>query len=251
MWPDVIDLHTFYQSPLGHVAQRAVRGHVREFWPSVTGLNVMGLGYAIPFLRGWQEDAKQLVAVMPARMGVMAWPRERPNVTTIAHEIELPFADLSFDRILIVHGIEFSEHLRELLREVWRVLADGGRVLVVTPSRRGIWARMDHTPFGHGHPYSTAQLHRILRESLFAPIKSDRALYVPPSRRRFMLASAPVWEKLGSRWLRPLAGVTMVEAAKQIYGGTLMPARRARLSYLPVRPRVARAERASCGREGK
>ena len=47
----------------------------------------------------------------------------------------------------------------------------------------------------------------------------------PPVVTITVLASAPVWEKLGSRWLRPLAGVTMVEAAKQIYGGTPVPAR--------------------------
>lgn len=225
MWPDVVDLHTFYHSSLGHVAQRAIRAQIRQFWPNVTGMSVLGLGYATPYLRAWREEALHVTAVMPARMGVMPWPPDHGNLATIAYETELPLADLSMDRILLVHGLEYSAHLHDLLREVWRVLAEGGRLLVVAPSRRGIWARLDHTPFGHGHPYSTAQLHRILRDAMFAPMRSGRALFVPPSRRRFVLASAPVWEKVGQRWLKPLAGVTMVEASKQIYGGTPVAAR--------------------------
>ena len=45
-----------------------------------------------------------------------------------------------------------------LLREVWRVLAAGGRLLAVVPNRRGVWARIDTTPFGHGRPYSRSQI---------------------------------------------------------------------------------------------
>ena len=30
-----------------------------------------------------------------------------------------------------------------MMRELWRVLADGGRMIVVAPNRRGLWARFD------------------------------------------------------------------------------------------------------------
>ncbi len=235
MWPDVVDLHNFYGSSLGHVAQRSIRRKVRELWPNLSGLNVLGLGYAAPYLRPFREEAQRVIQIMPARMGVMVWPTDGPNLACIAHETELPLPDLSMDRILMVHGLECSHHMHEFLREVWRVLADGGRVMAVVPNRRGIWARMDHTPFGHGQPYSTEQIHRILRDAMFAPIRTTRALYVPPSRRRFVLTSAPAWEKIGGRWAQPLGGVVMVEAAKQIYAGTQVPARAARRVKLPAR----------------
>jgi hypothetical protein len=45
-----------------------------------------------------------------------------------------------------------------LLREVWRVLAPNGRLLAVVPNRRGLWARIDTTPFGHGRPFSRGQV---------------------------------------------------------------------------------------------
>ena len=45
-----------------------------------------------------------------------------------------------------------------MLREIWRVMASGGQLLAVVPNRRGLWARMDTTPFGHGRPYSRSQI---------------------------------------------------------------------------------------------
>lgn len=234
MWPDVLDLRNFYQTSLGRVAQRSIRRRVRGLWPNLRGLNVLAVGYGAPYLRPFREEAQRALLAMPASMGVMAWPREGPNLACISHEVALPLPDLSVDRILLVHGLEFTQNLDEFLREVWRVLADDGRVLAVVPNRRGIWARMDHTPFGHGQPYSTEQIHRILRDAMFAPLRTQSALYVPPSRRRFVLTSAPAWEKIGNRWAQPLAGVVMVEAAKQMYAGTEVRGRARRRRKAPA-----------------
>ncbi len=114
----------------------------------------------------------------------------------------------------MVHGLESSENAGHLLREMWRVLSDGGRLIVVVPNRRSIWARADHTPFGHGHPYSMEQLNRVLRQSMFTPVRETRALFFAPSRRRFWVTAAPAWERIGERWFSPLGGVAIVEATK-------------------------------------
>jgi len=222
MWPDVVDLRDFYDSSLGHVARRTIRRHLRAMWPDVTGMNVLGLGYGVPYLRAFQDEAARTVAIMPGRMGVLSWSGaadEAGNLATIAQEWELPLGDLSMDRILLIHGLEYSERQRDMLREVWRVLGDGGRLIVVVPNRRSIWARFEHTPFGNGHPYSANQINRILRGSMFTPMRSAVCLYIPPTRRRFWLSTAPAWENIGARWFSPLGGVTLVEATKQIYGG--------------------------------
>lgn len=236
MWPDVVDIHSFYNTSLGHVAQRSIRRKLRELWPNLSGLNLMGLGYAAPYLRPFRKEAQRALLVMPAQMGVMAWPTDEANLACLSHETSLALPDLSVDRILLVHGLEFTHHMGEFLREIWRVLADDGRMMVVVPNRRGIWARVDHTPFGHGQPYSTDQIHRMLRESMFAPIRTARALFMPPSHRRFVITSAPAWEKIGGRWLQPLAGVVIVEAAKQIYAGTEVRTemRRRRKTIMPA-----------------
>ncbi|HVH83318.1 MAG TPA: methyltransferase domain-containing protein, partial [Steroidobacteraceae bacterium] len=158
MASDVVDLHEFYGSGLGQMARRLIRRKVRRIWPSAKGQRVLGVGYATPYLRQFRDEAQRVIAVMPAAQGVMRWPDGEPNLVTLADEAELPLPDLSADRVLLVHALEHSEQLRPLLREVWRVLADGGRLLVVAPNRRGIWARLDRTPFGQGLPYTMGQL---------------------------------------------------------------------------------------------
>jgi len=222
MYRDVVDLREFYQTSLGQVAIRQLRRRIRELWPDLSGQSVLGIGYATPYLRPFLDEAERVVALMPAAQGVVFWPPDGRGLVTLSDEANLPFADVSFDRVLIMHSLEATEHSRQMLREVWRVLAGGGRLLAVAANRTGLWARTERTPFGHGSPYSTSQLNLMLRDNLFVPERSAKALYIPPVRSRFLLSTAPAWEKFGERWFSTFAGVTMVEATKQIYaaGGT-------------------------------
>ena len=232
---DVVDLHEFYGTSLGQMATRLIRRRLRRFWPSLEGERVAGFGYAVPYLRPFLDEAERVLAVMPAAQGVMRWPQNEPNLVALADEGEIPLPDLSLDRVLLVHALEHSEQVRALLRELWRVLRDGGRLLVVVPNRRGIWARLERTPFGHGLPYTLDQLSHVLRDNMFTPIQSASALFLPPTRSRLLLAWAPALERLGERRLDTFAGVVMIEASKQIYGGALAHAQRKRRRvYLPI-----------------
>jgi len=217
MWMDVVDLRDFYNSPLGGTARRMIRRKIREIWPDCKGMKMLGLGYTTPYLGLFKTDAERTLAFMPAAQGVLHWPNESRSLTTLVDEADLPLEDLSMDRVLIVHAVECSEQLRSLLREVWRVLNGSGKVLIVVPNRRGVWARMERTPFGMGRPYSPRQLNTLLRDTMFTPLRAERALYVPPSRSRMILGSAPAWEKIGYRIFPGFAGVCLVEATKQIY----------------------------------
>jgi len=234
MYRDVVDLREFYQTTLGQVAVRQLRRKIRELWPDLTGQSVLGIGYATPYLRPFLGEAERVVALMPAAQGVVFWPPESQGLVALAEDSSLPFPDMTFDRVLIVHALEATEHSRQLLREVWRILAGGGRLLAIAANRSGLWARTERTPFGYGGPYTTTQLSLMLRDNLFVPERTAKALYVPPLKSRFLLSTAPAWERLGDRWFSTFAGVTMVEATKQIYAaeGTPVTARsRRRLAF--------------------
>lgn len=232
---DVVDIRDFYATSLGQMTGRILRKHVREIWPNVQGERIAGIGYATPYLRLFQEEAERVVAVMPPGQGVLRWPPSGPNLSVLAEESELPLPDVGFDRVLLVHAIERTEALRPLLREVWRLLADGGRVLVMVPNRRGVWARIEATPFGHGQPYTGMQLSRLLRDNLFTPLSTRSALFAPPIHRRLNVAMAPALERMGRRWFPRFGGVVMIEAAKQIYAAAPVARERAkRPMYLPA-----------------
>ncbi|MBY0501523.1 MAG: class I SAM-dependent methyltransferase [Alphaproteobacteria bacterium] len=222
MWPDVIDLRNFYGTRLGHVVRRMIRRKIREMWPNVRKCDMIALGYPTPFLRYYREEARRLVALMPVEQGALSWSRKTPNIVVLTEQNQLPLADKSVSLALVVHALEHTSNPREMIREIWRVLEDGGRLLLVVPNRTSIWARLEKTPFGHGHPYSLTQLNQLLVENTFTPLRAEHALYIPPSQSRVFLSAATAWEKMGHKWFRNLSGVLIVEAEKQIYAGSLV-----------------------------
>ena len=214
------------------VARRFVGRGIRARWSDTRALRVLGIGYATPYLGLFREEAERCLALMPAAQGVVRWPSTRPALAALVEEDELPLTDSAVDRVLLVHALEMSSDPAELLREAWRVLAAGGRLLAVVPNRRGLWARMDTTPFGQGRPYSRTQITQLLRDTWFTPTGWGEALYVPPIPRGWFLRSAVAWERTGATLSAPFAGVHIVEATKQVYRA--IPARREKRRLVPA-----------------
>jgi SAM-dependent methyltransferase len=229
---DVLELRRFYASDLGQAVRVMVSRKVLEAWGDAHGLDVLGVGYATPFLSAFEEQARRVVAVMPAQQGVEVWPAHEPNLATLAPEDALPFANAFFDRILAVHALEESPDALALLREVWRVLAPSGRVIVAVASRHGPWASFERTPFGHGRPYSRSQLAELLREAELEPSGWTRALYVPPVT--WMAHWAEGFEQVGSRVWPGISGLLLMEAVKQTFAVKAKPVRAGLRAVRPV-----------------
>jgi SAM-dependent methyltransferase len=237
---DVVDLRNFYAHRLGTVARHFISRGIRRLWADTRGQRLLGIGYPTPYLGAFRDEAERCLAFMPATQGVVKWPSARPTLAALVEESELPLADSAVDRVLLVHALEMTHDAVGLLREVWRVLAGGGRLLAVVPNRRGVWARMDTTPFGHGRPFSRSQITQLLRETWFTPVSWSEALYVPPIERGWFLRSAVAWERTGATISAPFAGVHIVEATKQVYRA--IPARREKRQLVPaLKPALAPA----------
>ncbi len=213
---DVLELRNFYyRTPLGRAASRALRDRVAELWPDADGLTVAGFGFAVPLLRPYLAGARRVIALMPGQQGVMPWPPRLPNVTVLCEETLWPLEAERVDRLIILHGIETSEHTEAVLNECARVLAPGGKALFIVPNRGGLWARRDKTPFGFGRPYSLGQFEAQLQRHHLVPRRHVGALYMPPKDARFWLKTARVWERIGARVSGTIAGgVLIVEVEK-------------------------------------
>jgi SAM-dependent methyltransferase len=229
---DVVDLRNFYAQRLGVAARRFVGRGIRARFNDVRGMRMLGVGYVTPYLGLFREEGERCLAFMPAAQGVVKWPSARPSLAALVDELELPLTDAAVDRVLLVHALEMAHDPAALLREAWRVLAAGGRLLAVVPNRRGLWARMDTIPFGHGRPYSRSQITQLLRDTWFTPVGWSEALYVPPIARGWFLRTAVAWERTGATLSAPFAGVHIVEATKQVYRA--IPARRERARLVPA-----------------
>jgi SAM-dependent methyltransferase len=218
MTTEVHGLASFYGSRGGETAARLVSARLSALWPALPGLSVLGLGWASPYLGLGRAEAHRCISLVPAHLrGTQLPPRAEGCATLLSEEERLPFPDDSFDRVLLVHGLEAAENSRRLLREVWRVLRDDGRLLLVVPNRTGMWAHLDRTPFGHGQPYSRGQIGRLLARHLFRAERKEAALFVPPYGLSWLGASAPALERCGRVLCPRLAGVFIVEAEKDLF----------------------------------
>ncbi len=218
MRTDILNVYGFYASPLGETAAGFIRDQIAAAWADHAGARVAGFGYAEPYLSGF-PDAERTIALAPEGQGVVHWPQGEKSRAALVADHHWPLPDASVDRLLIVHGLEEASKPVRLMREAWRVLADGGRIIVVVGHRRGAWAMVETTPFAAGRPYLRGQLVRLLNETMFEPSNIASALYFPPFGARYLLRAANAWEAAGGRLWPWLGGVLMVEAKKRIAQG--------------------------------
>jgi SAM-dependent methyltransferase len=214
---DAHDAAEFYATTLGGLTASHLRLKLHQLWPDGSNLAILGIGYTSPYLRLWREQSTRCIAVSPQHFGPAPWPTGRASQACTAEEDSLPFPDLSFDRILLIHGLEHAENARQTLREAWRLLKDDGRIIVVVPNRQGMWAYSESTPFGHGQPYSKGQLARILRGLFFQVENQTSALFTPPFNWRLNLKAFKLWERLGNTVVPQFAGLTIAEATKDLH----------------------------------
>ena len=214
---DIVELREFYASPLGNTTRRLISAKLKPRFDSLRDMNVMGLGFASPYLDQIPADAARSLSFMMARQGVIHWPAQGLVKSALVDELDLPLLESTIDLALVVHGLELTNSPLEMLQEIWRVMAPQARLLLIVPNRRGLWASFDSSPFGYGQPFSRTQLGSLLKDAQFSAQSWTYALQIPPISKRAILRGAGAFERLGG-WLTPrLSGVIIVEAVKQVY----------------------------------
>lgn len=227
MRPSVLQLRQFYSSRLGRSVKKRLRQRVRALWPELGNDTVLGIGYAPPLLRVLDRQAGgAIMALMPADQGAVYWPVHTDNRSVLGDELMPPLAPNRLERVLVVHAFEFLPRPDELLRVYWEMLSPGGRVLLIVPNRRGVWARLGATPFARGTPYSVAHLKELVAAAQFTLRDCTTSLYAR--------SDSLWWEWLGRAIAPGWGGVIVLEAEKQIYAGISVPAESRRAMWKPA-----------------
>lgn len=210
---NIVDMFEFYSSPLGKATARIISQslHLQQARPN--GVITLGLGYALPWLKG-----ERSYAFMLAKQGVLQWPAAPlPTRSVLVHDDGLPLADHSVDVALVVHGLEFADEPPAMLDEIWRVLAPQGTLYLIVANRRGLWAISDATPFGHGQPFSRGQVLKLLRDAQFSVNRVTAILHMPPLKRLAKWKIPELFERSGKALPFHLSGAILIEAQKQVH----------------------------------
>ncbi|MEE9273028.1 MAG: methyltransferase domain-containing protein [Robiginitomaculum sp.] len=211
-------------SKLGRAAQAMTVRRLHALWPHLNGMDVLGYGYAIPYLKTYENGAHRIINAMSHSQGAARHcPKRsgtrRGNTSLLVCEHELPFPPSVFDRVVIAHGLEETPNFSVLLEEIWRVLKPEGRVVIIVANRSGLWARSDKTPFGAGRPFSRKQLSNALKNAKFVPLVRAGTLYCPPINSICEGRTAQVLESFGETVWPGFSGLVLVEAVKRLYAG--------------------------------
>ncbi len=235
---DVIDLKEFYSgTELGKTTKNLINRVLNDKVHTEVGSLTIGFGYACPFLENKINDSdnKNFLLLMPSEQGVISWPKKSKSITAMVDEVSWPVNTSAADLILVSHGLEVSDNQDLLLQEVFRVLKDSGRLVILVPNRTGFWARSDSTPFGYGKPYSISQLVALLRKNQFQIDSITPSLYGFPAKKGYGLKSLLLWEKVGKKLNSFfLGGLLVVEARKDIYAVNNVKSSKAKRYFMPV-----------------
>ncbi|NKB68360.1 MAG: methyltransferase domain-containing protein [Candidatus Latescibacteria bacterium] len=157
---------------------------------------------------GWfsalcQEQGARVWALDMAPAGVARARARFPAVPYFqAGDVyHLPFADASFDAVVLSEVVEHLEHIEQALAQVRRVLKPGGRVLVSVPYRETILEHLcihcnQLTPsHAHLHSFDESALREHLQEQGLAP-----AGHVLVTNKLLELAGFPRWSLRWPHW---------------------------------------------------
>ncbi len=208
MRPDIAALQHFYASAAGKRMQAVVHNTLGTAVSGPVTDRILGLGYADPYLDEVYTKAERVIVAHPQLQGTARWPKNVRSCSVQVDEYGLPFAEAIFDKVVAVHALEFSDPARRLLREIWRVLAPRGRLILVVPNRMSLLTLFDNSPFGNGRPFSAMQLKSLLRDALF-DIHTLRGAAAMPGA-----AGGARMDRLTLRLLPQIAGLHVVVAQK-------------------------------------
>jgi len=147
----------------------------------------LGFGGGLTFAPLWErgatvvaiDRAEDMVAAARARFAdAVAAGRLELHAGDVAR---LPLADGAVDRVLTVNTVYFWSDLGVAFREVRRVLAQGGR-LVVAIRDRAVMQRLDPTVFTLRRP---DELAAALRDAGFAEVDVE----TPPDRKTHLIVA--------------------------------------------------------------
>lgn len=215
----------FYNTRPGRTIRHVITAHLSALLPRDPTLSWAALGYPQPCLDLLTARGVALpVAVgLPGKTGGQIWPASGLNRTVLLEQEELPFASNSLDAVVLLHGLEFAREPEKLISECARVLIGQGRLILVVPNRRSLWAAADWSPFGCGRPFTYNQVARLLNDHSLVVEQHNTALFVPPYRWRPLWRMAVGFERLGPLMMPGIGGLHVFEASKQQFSSITVP----------------------------
>lgn len=204
----------FYKTELGQLVYQDLSALITPFFLNCKDQTILGIGFSHLYLQHINSESNSIISFMPERIGGYAWPTDHTQ-TALVHDWLFPLPNQSVDQILLVHCLEFLSNPTAFFDEIWRVLKKDGKLLMIFPNRRGLWARSDHTPFGYGQPYTMTQAVNLISNYGFVTTQKLRALHFAPTSSSLIYYSSKIFCGISLPIIKKFSGVNAIWAEKK------------------------------------
>jgi len=213
----------WFDTPLGRSLQATEAHRLRAVLPHLYGTVALQLGHI-----GRHDLMEGVVA--PTRILLDVPDTHGFNNVAPVHGVAdaLPFETRSVDLVLLPHTLEFSPDPHQVLREVQRVLAPEGHVVILGFNPFSLWGLWRLFAHKHGRaPWCGQFLHLArVKDWLalleFSPTQGKMLYYRPPLTNERVMERLFLLEKAGDRWWPMAAGVYLLVAKKRVPGMTAL-----------------------------
>lgn len=163
------DTYNFYQSKLGQEINSALIDKINSLKIDVYNKQILEVGYPLFEKTLTEKKAANVIScIIPKFIDQEFKIKQDDNNILVDNDSFLPFQNCSFDIIILNHSLEHSSNLTKFLKEVWRVLADGGIVIILTPSFFNVLRFLKKNPYYKTKSYFSFTLLKILKDNDFS-----------------------------------------------------------------------------------
>lgn len=211
----------WYKTPLGEFADKVESRLIFKHLGKIAGLDILdvGCGTGLYSIRCSAKGAKVVGIDSSKEMLKIAKKKaidKSLKINFIEGNMEnIPFSDKTFNIVLSVTSLEFSNNPKKTIKEFFRVLKVGGKLTIGVLSSQSIWGKKrkeksnEDNIYSYAHFYDTKELKELLVYGGFHSIKLDSSLFVPPNDKGILCKYAEVKENI-YKIFTPLNGAFIV-----------------------------------------
>lgn len=216
--------HSFFFSPPGQLVREWESSRLDQMVSLVLGERALQIG--LPYIDTLRANGMQEHWLLEGE--------QRENDALLRNDLrrvigipeELPFAEETFDLVVLPHSLDFSDEPQYILAEAVRVLAPEGRLIVTGINPLGLWWwRQQGIRFGR-QPYLPSETNPIAVPRLkdwFSLLglqvnEGSFGVYRPARRSRAALNRWKWLEKAGDRWFPQCGNIYLLSATKKLPG---------------------------------
>ncbi|MFN7039201.1 MAG: methyltransferase domain-containing protein [Alphaproteobacteria bacterium] len=195
-------LKNFYNTELGRYLHKSLIEEIYRYWPDIEGKNLLELGHKNIYSD--KINVKNKLYISPTDFIKNKIPKEN-----------------SFDKILVVHCLEYLNDIQSMLQTLWNILTPEGKLLIIVPNRYSVLPVANINIFKKAKLFTLYEIINLLNDNHFLTIKSSSRVFLTLNFYKNFPTISNFFDHVGSKWFIPFGTFLIIEAKKTTYAPIL------------------------------